>query len=68
MSYYSLKDLFYKDASNERFAENDRLARVRRDAESTFRTGVETPSGELFLAVPRELSLLNERVAAYCIS
>ena len=62
MGYESLKTLFYKDTSNDRYAHADSLLKLRLEAESTFRTGVVTPSGELFLAVPRELSLLNERI------
>lgn len=65
MSYKSLVDVFYADGSADRFNNVDRLARERLMAESTFRTGVETPMGELFLAVPRELSLLNEKVLKY---
>ena len=65
MSYLSLRERFYRDASNDRFAENQRLANERRNAESTFRTGIVSPSGELFLAVPRELSLINEKVLRY---
>lgn len=65
MSYKSLVDVFYADSSTDRFNNVDRLARERLMAESTFRTGVETPTGELFLAVPRELSLLNEKVLRY---
>lgn len=33
----------------------------RFEGESTFRTGIELDAGELFLAVPRELSVANER-------
>ena len=62
MTYESLRTLFYKDASTERYSNADTLARQRIEAESTFRTGMDTPAGELFLAVPRELSLLNEQV------
>ncbi len=65
MSYKSLVDVFYADSSADRFNNVDRLARERLMAESTFRTGIETPTGELFLAVPRELSLLNEKVLRY---
>lgn len=65
MPYQSLRERFYMDSSSGRFDENNRLAEKRRTAESTFLTGVETPRGELFLAVPRELSLLNERVLRF---
>ncbi|MCH3967624.1 MAG: Fic family protein [Atopobiaceae bacterium] len=50
------------DSSPERFSTSRERAKQRLEADSTFRTGIMTPSGELFLAVPRELSLLNEKV------
>lgn len=62
MGYQSLEKIFYKDPTPQRFSENERLAKERREAESTFRTGIVTEAGELFLAVPRELSLLNEKI------
>lgn len=62
MSYSTLKKLFYMDASNERFESNTSLATTRREAESTFRTGFAINGEELFLATPRELSLLNETI------
>jgi Fic family protein len=62
MSYRSLAKTFYSDTSTDRFTHNELLAEERRNAESTFRTGFDTPTGELFLAVPRELSLLHEHV------
>lgn len=65
MSYESLKELFYKDSTNNRFANVDLRLTARFEAESTFRTSIVTPSGEFFLAVPRELSLLNEKVLRY---
>ena len=61
MAYKSLKKLFYMDSSSERFANNKRLAAERLNAESTFRTGMITGEGELFLAVPHELSVLSEQ-------
>ena len=65
MPYQSLAKLFYADTSPDRYAANESLAQKRLEAESTFRTGMITPNGELFLAVPRELSLLNEQVLRY---
>lgn len=62
MSYESLRTLFYRDNSADRYSNAGAMARQRLEAESTFRTGMDTPVGELFLAVPRELSLLNEQV------
>lgn len=65
MAYQSLAKLFYMDSSNRRFENNQELAIRRREAESTFRLGIDTPNGELFCAVPRELSVLNEKVLRY---
>lgn len=62
MAYASLEKLFHKDASTDRYARNEQLARERLTAESTFRTGIVVDGAELFLATPRELSVLNERV------
>lgn len=62
MPYEPLAKIFHRDTSPSRFNENDRLARARLEADATFRTGIVAPTGELFLAVPRELSLLNEGV------
>ena len=62
MAYRTLAKLFHMDSSSKRYEKNEALAATRLEAESTFRTGVETPHGELFLAVPRELSVLNETI------
>lgn len=62
MGYRSLSKIFYADASSERYERNRSLAAARLEAESTFRTGFKTEQGELFLAVPRELSVLNETI------
>lgn len=62
MEYQPLEKLFYKDRSSERFTENSRLAQQRLLDDSSFRTSFVTNAGELFLAVPRELSILNNQV------
>lgn len=62
MPYRTLEKLFYMDTSAERFTKHDQLAQERLEASSTFRTGVSLAYGELFLAVPRELSVLTEQV------
>ena len=41
------------------------LADERRNADSAFRTGIVTDSGELFMAVPRELSVLSEHILRF---
>ncbi|MDR1412464.1 MAG: Fic family protein [Actinomycetes bacterium] len=60
--YKTLQQLYHRDSSPKRQAHIDAEARRRLESESTFRLGVEIDAGELFLAVPRELTLLNERV------
>ena len=62
MAYPTLEKLFYKDASSERFQHHEEQLKLRLESESTFRTGIELENGELFCAVPRELSLANELV------
>lgn len=62
VAYESLYKLFYKDKSENRFNALQAELEKRLSADSTFKTGIITDSGELFLAVPRELSLLNERI------
>lgn len=62
MAYPTLEKLFYMDASSERFQHHEEQLKLRLESESTFRTGIELESGELFCAVPRELSLANELV------
>lgn len=62
MAYDPLRKLFYMDGSSQRYERSERLAKARIEAESTFRTGIRKGSDEFFLAVPRELSVLNEQV------
>lgn len=62
MAYQSLEKLFHMDASSKRFENNVALAASRREAESSFKTSFEIGGEELFLATPRELSLLNETI------
>ncbi len=65
MQYRTLKALFHADRSNERFTRYTALADERRSADSAFRTGIITDGGELFMAVPRELSVLSETVLRF---
>jgi Fic family protein len=62
MAYQPLSKLFYMDDSSDRFKNNEELAAARLSADASFRLGIATGAGELFLAVPHELSVLNERV------
>lgn len=60
MEYKQLSKLFHMDASSNR--EQNLLAEEsrRRNSVGTFCLGFNVASGELFIAVPRELSTLNE--------
>lgn len=60
--YRTLARLFHADRTGDAFSNHDRLARQRLEADSSFRTGITTPLGELFTATPRETSLLTERI------
>lgn len=62
MTYEELSKLFYKDSSPNRYEVNKGKAQERLLAESTFRTGIALDEDELFLAMPRELSVIMERV------
>lgn len=62
MAYPTLEKLFYKDASSRRYENHREQFSLRLEAESTFRTGVMLEHGELFCAIPRELSVANERI------
>ncbi|PJM75027.1 Fic family protein [Bifidobacterium simiarum] len=62
MKYRSLARTFHADKTNDAFDNHARLARQRLEADSTFRTGVVTPLGELFTATPRETSMLTESI------
>lgn len=62
MKYRSLARLFHADRSVDSFNNHAALARQRLEADSTFRTGVITPLGELFSATPRETTLLTENI------
>ena len=60
--YPTLEKLFYSDSSSERVEHVKAEAERRLNNPASFRTGIELSSGELFLATPRELSLLNEKM------
>lgn len=62
MPYEEMSKLFYKDSSSDRYRVNEVKARERLLAESTFRSGIVFKEDELFLAMPRELSVIIERV------
>lgn len=62
MEYKELATLYYEDSSSTRKSNHETEYLRRFNAESTFRLGFETPQGELFIATPRELTVLAERV------
>lgn len=62
MAYKRLDKLFHENASSGRKSENERQAHARLTSSSSFRTGIDVGTGELFLDVPRELSLITEKV------
>lgn len=62
MEYKELAQLYHMDSSSSRDANNKREAKRRLVAESTFRTRYASAQGELFIAVPRELSMQHEQV------
>ena len=62
MDYKELSKLYHMDASASRDSNLAAEERSRRDAASTFSIGYASRHGEMFIAVPRELSLLNETV------
>lgn len=60
--YKTLARLFHADRSHDAFANHDRLASARLETDSTFRTGIKTPLGELFIAMPRQMSITIEHI------
>lgn len=62
MEYRTLARLFHADRSMDSCANHDRLARQRLETDSTFTTGIGTPLGELFIATPRCVCMLTQKV------
>lgn len=62
MEYRELSTLYHMDASSERDSNARARLQQRLEAPSSFRLGFETANGELFIASPRELSVLLETV------
>lgn len=62
MEYRTLARLFHADRSMDSYANRDRLVRQRLEADSTFTTGIGTPLGELFIATPRCVCMLTQKV------
>lgn len=62
MAYRTLEKAFYADSSSDRYQNREALYRSRLEADSTIRTGIVLENGELFCAVPVELTLATETV------
>lgn len=62
MEYKDLATIFHIDASPERATNIQEILKDRKESISSFDLGLILPAGELFLAVPRELSILNQKV------
>ena len=62
MEYRTLARLFHADRGMDSYANHDRLVRQRLEADSTFTTGIGTPLGELFIATPRCVCMLTQKV------
>ncbi len=62
MDYKEPATLYHMDASPSRDSNLQRLIDERRSADSSFSLEYATEAGELFLGVPRELSVLLEKV------
>ena len=60
--YRTLARLFHADRSGDAYANHDRLAAQRLAAGSTFATGINTPLGELFVATPRRITMLTQKI------
>ena len=62
MEYRELAKLFYRDSSSDREGNLAAEEMRRRNSVGTFQVDYETEAGKLFLAVPKELSTLTEKV------
>lgn len=62
MKYEELSKLYYRSQENDRDKIVEQELMARRDASSSFKIDFATKTGELFIAVPREMTVLLERV------
>lgn len=62
MEYKDLATLYHMDSSADRENAIQVILDERRNSDSTFDLGFALPTGDLFLAVPRELNTLTQRV------
>ena len=61
-AYLPLQKIFYRNTSDARGSAIKNEAKRRLEEASCYRTGIEIASGELFLAMPKQLSTLSERL------
>lgn len=54
IEYKTLARLFHANSSGDAFRNHEALAKQRLESDSTYRTGVVTSLGELFIGMPRE--------------
>lgn len=62
MDYPELAKLFHMDNSSNRYATNEAEYLKRKDAESTFLIEGADPEANFYLAMPREMTLLLEKI------
>ncbi len=61
-SYKTLARIFHADQSTDAYANHHLLAKQRLEADSTYRTAIITPLGELFVGMPREITSQLTRI------
>lgn len=62
MEYKDLATLYHMDSSANRESAIQNILAKRKNSDSTFDLGFSLPTGNLFLAVPRELNMLTQQV------
>lgn len=62
MEYKDLAKIYHMDGTSHRESSIQAEYERRYNADSTFRLDFDTPYGSLFVAVPRELTVLSERI------
>ena len=60
--YLPLQQIYYRDSSSDRDASIRAEAQRRQNHESVFKTDIDIGSGELFLVIPTELAIINEKL------
>lgn len=62
MEYPELSKLFHMDTSSDRYSKNETEAARRKEMDSTFIVEMLSDSEDLFIATPREMSVLIEKI------